>query len=93
MIIGVSCGEPATNLNCAVARSPFCIMLRLCCLVWQGDGALCRPDMRYASAFLDKVKIEANERYPSMRAREDCSLLASIEDIARSQQERIDRFI
>ncbi len=52
MIIGVSCGEPATNLNCAVARSLFCIVLRLCRLICQGDGALCRPDMRYTSAFL-----------------------------------------
>jgi hypothetical protein len=40
-----------------------------------------------------QVKIEANERYSSMKAREDCSLLASTEVIARSQQERIDRFV
>src|SRR2546421_2651572 len=41
----ISCGEPATNLNCAVARSLFRIVLRLYRLICQGDGALCRPDV------------------------------------------------
>jgi len=44
--------EPATNLNCAVACSLSCLVLRLCRFACQEDGALCRPGMREHSSFL-----------------------------------------
>ena len=52
MIISVSCGEPATHLNGAVAGSLCCMVLRLSRLNGQEDGAWCRPDLKHTAAFL-----------------------------------------
>jgi len=49
--------------------------------------------MRYNSAFLKSKDLRERARFINARAREDCSLFASTEDISHHQQERIDRIM
>ena len=73
-----------------IMDSPFCIVLRLHCLVGQVDGALCPAGMRFTSAFLEG---KARSNWATIirpLAREDFSLLASTQNIAHQLQERID---
>jgi hypothetical protein len=57
--------------------SPFCIVLRLYCLLCQVDGALCPTGMRFTSAFLEGKNRSNWATIIRALAREDFSLLAS----------------